>query len=178
MTYIALLRGINIGGRHKMKMADLRQFLTENGFENVKTYIQSGNVILDSSINNSTEVAEKIHQIITDKYGFDIKVVVKSPEEIIKITNESPTEMIENIPHNRVFAMMLDTIPLEENVDIFLERDFTPDLLSIENDVVYFACLNGVSKSKLSNNLIEKKLKVNGTTRNYKTMVKLLSMVE
>ncbi|MFK7950716.1 MAG: DUF1697 domain-containing protein [Saprospiraceae bacterium] len=176
MTYIALLRGINVGGRNKIKMADLRHFLSENGFENVKTYIQSGNVVLDS-IYHSTKVVEKIRQIIVDNFGFDIKIVVKTPEEIIKIANDSPSEMIENIPHNRVFAMMLDAVPEKENVEIFLERDFAPDLLTINKDVVYFACPNGVSKSKLSNNLIEKKLKVNGTTRNYKTMVKLLSMV-
>lgn len=177
MTYIALLRGINVGGRNKIKMANLRNFLMENGFENVKTYIQSGNVVLDSTY-NSTKVVEKIRQIITDNYGFDIKIVVKTPAEIINITNASPTEMTDNIPHNRVFAMLLDAIPEKENVDLFLEKDFSPDLLTIENDVVYFACPNGVSKSKLSNNLIEKKLKVNGTTRNYKTMVKLLSMVK
>lgn len=178
MTHIALLRGINVGGRNKIKMADLKGFLSENNFENVQTYIQSGNIVLDSPIDISTKVAQKIHQIIKDNFDLDIKVVVKSPAEIIKIVKATPIEMTENIPHNRVFAMLLDSIPSDESVEFFLQQDFTPDILTINNDVVYFACPNGVSKSKLSNNLIEKKLKVNGTTRNYKTMMKLLSMVK
>ncbi|NJN78972.1 MAG: DUF1697 domain-containing protein [Saprospiraceae bacterium] len=176
MKYIALLRGINVGGNKKIKMADLRDLLTENGFENVKTYIQSGNVVFEHSAKAASELVDKMMNIITEKYGFEVKVVIKTVAEIETITNRIPKSILQDIPHNRVFAMLLDAIPEKESTNKLLEIDFSPDAISIQNDVVYIVCPNGVSNSKLNNNFIEKQLKVSGTSRNYKTMAKLVEM--
>lgn len=177
MKYIVLLRGINVGGNKKIKMADLRQLLTENDFQNVKTYIQSGNIALEYKTEKASVLAKKIATIIKNKYEFEVKVVVKTVEEIQQITNEMPQDILQDLPLNRVFAMLLDTTPEEEKVVALQQQDFSPETMLIQNDVVYFACPDGISKGKLTNNFIEKKLKVNGTTRNYKTMQKLLNMV-
>jgi uncharacterized protein (DUF1697 family) len=87
MKYIALLRGINIGGNKKNKMADLRDLLTANGFENVKTYIQSGNVAFENSTETVADLTTKMMRLIQEKYGFEVKVIIKTAIEIEKITN-------------------------------------------------------------------------------------------
>lgn len=178
MKYIVFLRGINVGGRRKIKMADLRALLTDNGFENVKTYIQSGNVFLEYSAAVSvSKITSTIASIIFEKYGFDVKVVVKTVDNIQTITDEMPQSVLSDLPLNRVFAMLLDVIPEPKKVENLLQQDFSPEVIVINKDVVYFSCPDGISKSKLNNNFIEKKLGVSGTTRNYKTIKKLLTMV-
>lgn len=176
MKYIALLRGINVGGNKKIKMADLRDLLTANGFENVKTYIQSGNVAFEHSTESVANLIMKMMRLIQEQYGFEVKVIIKTANEIEKITDEIPDFVLQDLPLNFVFAMLLDNIPQKENVNKLLTQDFSPDRIVIQNDVVYLACPNGISNSKLNNNFIEKQLNVSSTARNFKTMRKLITM--
>jgi len=178
MTYFALLRGINVGGHNKVKMADLRDALTASGLENVKTYIQSGNIYLESSLNTAQDVAKAIQQVIQENFDLNIKVVVKTPTEIAQATKKIPQEILESLPHNKVFLMFLDESPEENAISNFLSRDYSPDWLSVSKNIVCFACPDGISKSKLNNNWIERQLRVRGTTRNYKTLLKMLSLAE
>ncbi|WP_336067315.1 DUF1697 domain-containing protein [Mesoflavibacter sp. CH_XMU1404-2] len=89
-TYVAFLRGINVGGHHKILMKDLRELLNSIGFKDVKTYIQSGNVIFKSDVENNSLLEEKILNIIKDKYNYNIDVVVKQPQDIQAILDNSP----------------------------------------------------------------------------------------
>lgn len=176
MKYIALLRGINVGGNKKIKMADLKDLLSANDFKNVQTYIQSGNILFENSTQTIADLENKMMSLIQKKYGFEVKVVIKTATEIKKITREIPNIVLQDFPLNHVFAMLLDAAPEKENVEKLLNQDFSPDIIAIQNDVLYLACPNGASKTKLTNNFIERQLKVSGTTRNYKTMQKLVEM--
>jgi uncharacterized protein (DUF1697 family) len=176
MKYIALLRGINVGGNKKIKMGDLRDLLTANGFKNVKTYIQSGNVAFENTTETVADLGDKMMNLIQEKYGFEVKIILKTAIEIKKITNDIPDFVLQDLPLNFVFAILLDSIPQKEKVEVFLVQDFSPDKIAIQNDVVYLACPNGISNSKFGTNIIEKQLKVSSTARNFKTMQKLITM--
>lgn len=81
-TYIALLRGINVGGYKKVPMAELRELLSKSGFENVRTYIQSGNIILQSSEDNPLKIERVIQQSMQSHFGFDVPVIVKTRSQL------------------------------------------------------------------------------------------------
>src|SRR3954465_8065642 len=88
--HIALLRGINVGGHNKVPMADLRRVLEEAGFEDVKTYVQSGNVALSAAEKSPAKVGRKVEKAVEGAFGFDISVVVRSRDEIAKLVEDDP----------------------------------------------------------------------------------------
>jgi uncharacterized protein (DUF1697 family) len=96
-TYIALLRGINVSGHKKIKMADLKDMLLKKGFQDVVTYIQSGNVVFKSEETVHEELEDKIKKGIADTFGFDVPVLVKTKREIEAILRESPYTKEEDI---------------------------------------------------------------------------------
>ncbi|MDP4181901.1 MAG: DUF1697 domain-containing protein, partial [Bacillota bacterium] len=89
-TYISLLRGINVGGNNKIKMDILSKLYEELGFNNIKTYIQSGNVVFDSIIDNSDELAVKIEEKIKSYLSLDIRVIIRAKEDFGKIIDNNP----------------------------------------------------------------------------------------
>ena len=91
-TYITLLKGINVGGHKKVPMAELRESLTKSGFQNVQTYIQSGNVMLQSKIGDISTIEIGIEKTIKDDFGFEVSVLVKTRKELQCIFDNSPFE--------------------------------------------------------------------------------------
>ena len=110
-TYIVLLKGINVGGHKKVPMAELRELLTKTGFINVQTYIQSGNVILQSSQDDLQDIEEIIQSTILNHFGFEVSVLVKTIENLNRIFNDSP--FLEEKKKASYF-MMLHDIPDKE----------------------------------------------------------------
>ena len=174
---IALLRGINVGGRRKILMADLRELLAGIGFTDVKTYIQSGNVFFNLTDKMSDiEIADAIEKLISDNYGFDVPVVVRSVEEIQQSIKDNPfyTGEEEDITH--LHLTFLKEKPTEENQSKTEEYNYEPDKFIIKDKDVFLSCHGKYHKSKLTNTFFEKKLKVSTTTRNWKTVLKLLEL--
>ena len=172
-TYIAFLRGINVGGQKKIPMAELRELLSKSGFENVKTYIQSGNVIFQSTEGNIESLELNIQNTIKNYFGFEVPVIVKIPKELKQIFDACPFSEEEKL---NSYFMMLYAVPDRAIVDEVLNISYPNEIFHISNDCVYFYCATGYGKAKMSNNFFERKLKVTATARNYKTMVKLLSL--
>lgn len=168
-TYIVLLRGINVSGKNELPMAELRQLLNDLGFQNVQTYIQSGNIIL-SSEESKSEVCQKIKEGILQKFGYDIPVLAKTVDEWKNVIDNYPFS-IEN--PKIVGFVFFNEAPRETVFEINGMKD---DQYKINNNVVYIYCPSGFGKTKLTNNLFEQKLKVTATTRNFKTTIKLLEM--
>ena len=177
-TYIAFLRGINVSGVKKIKMADLRVMLEDLGFANVATYIQSGNVIFKSGQSNNQELAEKVKNGIQDTFGFDVPVLVKTKTDIINILEESPYKKAEDLEAKRIYYALLNTVPEQENIDALDQKMYPNELFKITNNCVYLNCKNGAGNAKLTNNVIERKLKVQATSRNHRTMLKLIGISE
>lgn len=172
-TYIALLRGINVGGHRKVPMAELRDLLTKIGFSNVKTYIQSGNVIFQTKEIPFLQLENGIRKSIETHFGFEVSVMVRTRQQLQKIFDDCPFS--EDQKSNSYFAI-LSHIPQEDLVEVAYEKVYEHEEYKIINDGLYFYSDKGYGNAKFSLNYFEKKLKVNATARNYKTMLKLLSL--
>lgn len=168
-TYIVLLRGINVSGKNKLPMAELRELLNDLGFQNVQTYIQSGNIVLESD-SSKTQVSKKIKQCIKSNYDYDVPVLVKTNDEWQKAIANNPFKSVEE---KQQYFTFLSNIPKEKTIVI----DAKQDEFEIIEDVVYVNAVGGYGKTKLNNNFFEQKLKVSATTRNLKTSIKLLELI-
>jgi len=166
--YIVLLRGINVSGKNKLPMKDLRELLRSAGFQNVQTYIQSGNLVLDSE-KSAKEVETSITKNVQDEFGYEVPAFTYTVEDWEDILKNCPYEEGER----KVYFTFLDRVP--EITEIEVKKAET-DEFTIVGNMVYLSCLS-YGKTKLSNNLFEKKLQVKATTRNYKTTLKLFEMV-
>jgi uncharacterized protein (DUF1697 family) len=175
-TYIALLRGINVGGHRKIKMDHLKAMLEKMGFQKVVTYIQSGNVVFRSSQANAAGLVEKIEKGIAKIFGFDVPVLVLSKDELLAILQESPFKNKEDIEANRIYYVLLKSKPNTEAASSFEQNSYPNELFVITDNCVYLKCLNGAGKAKLNNASIERKLGVEATTRNHRTLLKLIEL--
>lgn len=172
-TYIALLRGINVSAQKMIKMAELRKSLEHIGLQNVQTYIQSGNVIFETDITGKEKLQDIVHASILKDFGFEAPILVLLGNEIEKILKGNPFAEEEE---NKLYYVLLKYPPEEALVNQFNEQQFENEDFHITNECIYLLCKKGYGNAKLNNNLIERKLKVEATTRNLKTMQKLLEM--
>ena len=172
-SYIVLLRGINVGGHKKVPMAELRDLLVKIGFQQVKTYIQSGNVILQSSENENAHIEKAVHQAILSHFGFDVPVIARISTELKQIFEACPFS--EEKKENSYFVL-LSAIPNAESVDEVMKITYENEEFHIIDDCIYFYSSVGYGNSKFNMKSFEKKLNVNATSRNFKTMVKLIAM--
>tara|TARA_R110002073_G_scaffold221808_8_gene382040 strand:- start:4944 stop:5471 length:528 start_codon:yes stop_codon:yes gene_type:complete len=173
MLYIALLKGINVGGHKKVPMAELRELLTKSGFENVQTYIQSGNVILRSTEKNIQKIEKQIKAAIFNHFGFEVSVLVKTKEDLKRIFNDCP---FSEDKKKASYFMMLHEIPDDVLVKNALEKVYEGEAYKIIKNCIYYYSAKGFGKSKFNVNFFERKLETFATARNYNTMVKLLSL--
>jgi uncharacterized protein (DUF1697 family) len=172
-TYIALLKGINVGGHKKVPMAELRELLRDSGFTNVRTYIQSGNVIFQTAKSHITVMESNIQKSILDHFGFDVSVLVRTRENLKRIYDDCP---FSEEKKKKSYFTMLHNTPSKELVKIASEKVYEDEEYFIINDCIYFYCEKGYGRAKFNMNLFERKLNTTGTARNYNTMVKLLSL--
>lgn len=170
-TYIALLKGINVGGHKKVPMATLRKLLSKAGLKNVKTYIQSGNVIFQYSQKNKVE--ELIQQEIKSYFGFDVSVLIKTRADLKRVFDACPFS--EEKKKTSYFTLLHNT-PSKALAKTASEKVYEDEEYKIINDCIYFYCATGYGQAKFNLNYFEKKLSTIATARNYNTMVKLLSL--
>ncbi|MBT8394848.1 MAG: DUF1697 domain-containing protein [Flavobacteriaceae bacterium] len=172
-TYIALLRGINVGGHKKILMADLRRFFEKLNFKNVKTYIQSGNVIFQSNEEKIEVLESKIKGQILNEYGFEVSVLVKTHSEIEDILNICP---FKEGKKDKSYFIVLHSNPDKKLVNSTMEIKYPNEEFHIINSCVYIYYSLGSGKAKCGTNFFEKKLKVSATARNYNTLNKLVEL--
>lgn len=160
-----------MSGKNILPMAELRELLTELKFENVQTYIQSGNIILNSDLSKE-QVVEMVKNGVASKFGYDVPVLARTISEWEKaiVNNPYPTEN-----HKIVSFTFLSEVTKETTIEVNSTND---DVYAIINDMVYMYCPGGFGRTKLTNNLFEKKLKVTATSRNFRTTMKLLEMAK
>ncbi|GGP16708.1 DUF1697 domain-containing protein [Oceanobacillus neutriphilus] len=180
-VYIALLRGINVGGKNKIKMAELRESLTAIGLENVRTYIQSGNILFQSG-KQEKKLSEEIEHKIMQDYRLSIPVTLRTREELEQITTACPfsTEEITKAEADSIgeslyvafFSSNLSKVNLE-SLQKFQNKN---EKYHIQNKEIYLLFHNSIRNSKLANQL--QKLDIQSTTRNWKTVNKLAEIVK
>jgi len=173
---IALLRGINVSGQKKIKMSELKILFKNLGFQNVATYIQSGNVIFSGKQKSSTKRANKISSGIKSKCNFDVQVIILTPQEINQVLKSNPF-IKKKKEIERLYVTFLSAKPSIENLNKLEQTAFLPEEYSINEKIIYLFFPYGAGNAKLNNNFIEKKLNINGTTRNWKTVNALSELV-
>ncbi len=173
-TYIAFLRGINVSGQKKIKMADLRRSLELAGLEKVQTYIQSGNLVFQSTEENTSALENKIRERITRDYGFDVPVMVMTANSIAQILEKDPFKDLEGTSYK--YYVLLKMKPDPERIAEFEAMRFENEQFVFTDVCVYLYCAAGYGKAKLNNNFIERKLKVVATTRNLNTLTKMMAL--
>jgi uncharacterized protein (DUF1697 family) len=174
-TYISLLRGINVSGQKKIKMTELVQLYERAGFRNTQTYIQSGNVVFQS--NNSIIEAERIIQNNIEKYfGYIVPVIVISKEELVHLIAENP--FLESGSNDIRLLHLTHLAKKPENNKVLEITNFrdNENQFKIEGKNIYLYCPNGYGKVKINNTFFEKKLGIQATTRNWKTILTLADM--
>jgi uncharacterized protein (DUF1697 family) len=176
-VHISLLRGINVSGQKAIKMADLRMTYQSLGFENVESYIQSGNVLFTSSKVEPSDLATQINTAIFAQYGFDVPIFILTPAALQNARNNLPFDDIDVAQDgSKVLLCFLSQAP-SNSIELLTPYLKSNERIAIIDNVLYLHCQDGVGRSKLSHSQIEKKLQVSATARNLKTVDKLLTMV-
>ena len=173
--FIALLRGINVSGQKQIKMPDLKSLFEESGFQNIETYIQSGNVIFTSKEKLPEKLEQKISLAIKRKFGFDVQIIVLTPEEIEYVLNNNPF-IKKKKESEKLYVTFLAKPPSDENINKLNAIDYSPEEYIIDGRYIYLFVPNGYGKAKLNNNFFESKLNVSATTRNWKTVNKMFEL--
>jgi uncharacterized protein (DUF1697 family) len=176
-TYICLLRGINVGGNKHIKMADLKGLFESLGFTDVQTLLQSGNVVLTTVETDMTALAPTIEAAIIGHYGFESKIVLRTPEQwrgIVAVHPFTPEQLTEP---SKILVTFLRDVPMPVGIEALMALNTDNEQLWMGEHVVYAFFPNGMGRTKLDNNTLERKLKTTGTGRNWNTVQKLLAMV-
>lgn len=177
-TYISLLRGINVSGHNLIKMEALRISYQNLGFYNVRTYVQSGNVIFSGNNQDEAFVKLQISQQIKKDFGFDVAVIIMSADSLEQIIVNNPFSGQSDKDRSFIHFTFLSVTP--ENFDLltFESKKQNGEEVFLLNNTIYLYCPDGYGKTKLTNHFAEKKMKVTATTRNWKTTNELLTIAQ
>ena len=175
MRFVALLRGVNVGGNTKVNMAELRASCERLGYENVKTYINSGNVIFDAAPNDTDKIASQVHDAILRDFGLDISVMVRSIEELQEVIANNPFDgQFDNHKDMHVF-FLADELPDDKRA-LLMEKHSEAEQISVHGKTIYYHLRISIIDSLLGKGFVDKKLKIPATARNWRTVMKLAEM--
>ena len=170
--YLSMLRGVNVGGR-KVNMKELREIYESAGLEDVRTYIQSGNVLFRCNVTDRKYLEGKLEGRLQEEFGFKIEVLIRTGPEIKKVIEGLPfTDKEPERLHVTFLSEMLGKFPHDDvNAAGSGREDYRVNGLEI-----YLYCTDGYGRTRLNNNFFERKLKVSATTRNWRTVNLLCSL--
>jgi uncharacterized protein (DUF1697 family) len=174
-TLVALLRGINVGGKTMIPMPELRSMLASMGFEDVATYVQSGNVVFNSSTGEAEELAAAIEERIAETFGLSTAVLVRTPSELTEIAGSNPFLSRETDPL-KLHVVFLSGAPAASAVKELDPKRSPPDEFSVLGREIYLHLPNGAGRSKLTIDYFERRLGVRATARNWRTLNKLIEL--
>lgn len=174
-THLALLRGINVSGHNMMKMDALKTMLENIGFQNIRTYLQSGNVFVDSE-EDAAKVGFMIKQEIFKVFGHEVPVIVITKEDLELCFKNSPFLKEKDLDTKKLYVAFVSTILKSENINDLKISQFKPDEASIDGNRIFIKYAVGAGKTRLEGKYIEKKLNVIVTIRNWNTVTNLFAM--
>jgi uncharacterized protein (DUF1697 family) len=177
-TYIALLRGINVSGSNIIKMADLRDMMENLGFSGAETYIQSGNIIFRSETSNLNTLEECIVSGIAARFSLSVPALVLDSKQLIAILRNCPFPDDGISKPVGVYISFMSAPPDDECFPAIDGRTAPTERWKIIDSCLFLNCPAGYGKTGITNEFIEKKLKVVSTTRNIRTVRKLAAMTE
>jgi uncharacterized protein (DUF1697 family) len=175
-NYIIFLRGVNVVGHTTVKMEVLKKALSDNKFEDVKTYINSGNILLKSK-EDKIQLKEKIKQIILENFGVSVEMIIKTKDELENIIEKDPFNPEKETDNSRRIVVMLSEKIDKNKATVFKEEKKVVENYYAIDDLLYIYYHNGAGQSKFTNTYIEKKLHVISTTRNWNTLLKIQNLI-
>lgn len=175
-VYIAMLRGINVGGHNPVRMNRLQELFSRLGFEQVRTYIQSGNVVFKAAKRSAADLSKAIEKEILREFGFAVAVFCRSSAEMADVIQRNPLAKRKGVDRARLHVSFLAEVPAEAAVKKL--AGFAADGEQLRNDgrELYLYCPDGYGNSKLANTNVERVLKVAATARNWTTVNTLYEM--
>jgi uncharacterized protein (DUF1697 family) len=176
-TYLALLRGINIGGKNKLPMKDLIGIFAESGCEDVRSYIQSGNVIFGAAPGIAAELPGLVADRIADRFGYRTPVVLRTAEELAGVIARNPF-LGEGCAEDELHVYFLADRPDPDRVARLDPDRSPPDRFSVSGREIYLRLPDGMARTRLTNAYFDAKLATTSTARNWRTVTKLLELME
>jgi uncharacterized protein (DUF1697 family) len=175
-VWVALLRGINLGARNKVNMPALRAALTDAGFGNVRTYVQSGNIVAESAHRSPTAVGKAVAAVVQDVAGIDVPVVVRTPAQLQAVLDWNPFPEDAAERPTLVHVVHLAGDPDPDGLDTVQATDWGKDALAARGQEVVLRYAEAMHTSRLQYAPVLKKLKVDGTARNWRTLQALVDL--
>ena len=173
-TYVALLRGVNVG-QNILRMDRLREVCSEMGLKNVRTYVQSGNVVFEGQ-GSATHWSQALGRGLAGETRLPVTVIVRTAAEIAKVLAENPFQNSKEIDTTRLHVTFLEDAPAKSAVEALGEVKAGVDRFRWVGKQIYLHCPDGYGRTKLSNSVIEKILSLRATTRNWNTVNKVRYM--
>lgn len=178
MTHLALLRGINVSGHNIIKMDALKAILESAGFQKVETYIQSGNVFVETTEENPEAVGFKIKQEIFKALGHDVPTIVISKSDLEDCLKNNPFLIDKTVDLKKLYVSFLSRSLSSDAIHQLKMSQVKPDQAYIDQNKLYIKYEIGAAKTRLDQKYIEKKLNLTATIRNWNTVQQLLKMFE
>ncbi len=174
--YLALFRGINVGGNNMLPMKELAVMFAKAGCADVQTFIQSGNVIFSAPAKLVGGIGEKIQKEIGKRFGFQVPIVIRTAEELARAVAGNPF-IKAGADTDRLFVMFLADAPGPDAIAILDPKRSPPDEFIVRGREVHLKLVNGAARSKLTNAYFDSKLGTVSTARNWRTVTKLLGLM-
>jgi uncharacterized protein (DUF1697 family) len=175
-TYVALLRGVNVGGHRKLPMADLRALLETLKCDNVRTYLQSGNAVFTAS-GAQKAVQTRVARAIAERFYDDVPVLLRSAAQLDAVVENNPYAAASKRAPKLVHAVFMSAAPKPRLVDALTPFKTTRERVAVVGDVLYLDCPDGYGQTKLTPTVMERVLGVTATARNWQTVMALQAMM-
>lgn len=174
-VWVALLRGVNVGGGNRLPMADLRASIESIGYLDVTTYVQSGNVVFRSG-DDEAEIVDRLRRVLADRHALDVPVVVRAGADLVRLVGRHPFDDGALDP-KLLHVAFLDRVPDPAAVAGLDPGAWAPDRWSVEGRELFLAHPNGSGRSTMTIDRFERAWDVTATARNLNTVTRLASMV-
>jgi uncharacterized protein (DUF1697 family) len=166
---LALLRGVNVGGNKRVEMARLRELMEELGYRDVRTYVNSGNVVFTGPSRSE----QQLETAIAKTFGFEVPVVLRSRDELADIVQANPLREVANDAAK--YLVVFCGAEAATNLD---PKDFAPETFRVRGREIYLWAPGGIGTSELAKRLATKPLGAKSTARNWRTVEKLLALAD
>jgi uncharacterized protein (DUF1697 family) len=176
MTHVALLRGINVGGKNVLPMKDLARIFEDAACANVRTYIQSGNVIFDAPA-GAPKVCEVVTRSIEKRFGYRIPVVLRTLRQLQETIRGNPF-LATGVDPKWLHVYFLADVPSASCCASLDSNRSAPDVFHVRGREIYLHVPNGMARTKLTNAYFDSKLSTVSTARNWATVLKLAEMMQ
>ncbi len=173
--YVALLRGINVGGKRKLPMKALAALCEEAGCEKVVTFIASGNVAFDASAKLAGKLKPTLERAILKEFGFEVPVILRTRGELLKACANNPFLGREE-DLSKLGVVYLADAPARALIEALDPNRSPPDAFAVRGNHMYLHLPNGFGRSKLTSDWIDRSLRTTGTARNWRTALKLCDL--